>query len=485
MPEMTPMGNQVIPPDPQKGIGLMSSILGVQQQRQNLQTGQIQQATAQAESTQKQQQSNELQAAQTLAKNGTQSGAYTNPDGSFNRQRMADDISKVAPTYGQSISNQLLSGANEVVNNKRALQGLNQDQQTQFSGVLTSLATKKDLTNTDIIDAFSDAADINPSPEFRRMLMSGLTHIPANASSQQLQQLIQQVSSMTSGQQQQTPSSIDTGAAVQPGTTNRYSGGFTPAGASIAKQLGPSITQTPGGQLARVGGNGSTLTPLQTAQGDPGASPPDLNQTTAQVETGRGLARGVTDRVSQALGQANNTIQAQDALNRARAILESPESPNTGAAFENTKNLKNVMSSLGIDTQGADNMNSLAKNLARFEGARASAAGLGGTDAARELAHNGSPNTTVDNKALLGIVRQSLAAEKVLAGYAKIQSQSTDPQALIKNESAFRNIQHPIETIEYTMSRNKGEAEQYLKEHGLTHADIAKSAAQLKQFGIL
>ena len=240
MPEMTPLGNTGYVPKPDQGLSTLSSILGVQQQRQALQTGQYAQASAEAESQQKQQQSGELQAAQTLAKNGVQSGAYTNPDGTFNRQKMADDISKVAPTYGQTVSNQLLSGANEVVANKNAIQKLNQDQQGQLSGMFQSLATKKDLTKSDIVDAFNTMADVNPTPEFRRMLMSGLTHIPPDGSSQSLQGIVQQMASGLSGQQQQTPSTVDTGAVVQPGATNRYSGGFTPAGAPIAKQLGPS-----------------------------------------------------------------------------------------------------------------------------------------------------------------------------------------------------------------------------------------------------
>lgn len=240
MPDMTPLGNTGVVPSPTQGLNTLSSILGVQQQRQALQTGQYAQATAEAESTQKQQQSAELQAAQTLAKNGVQSGAYTNPDGTFNRQKMSDDISKVAPTYGQSIANQLLSGANEVVANKNAIQNLNQAQQGQLSGMFQSLATKKDLSKSDIVDAFNTMADLNPTPEFRRMLMSGLTHIPPDGDPQKLQGIVQQMASGLSGQAQQTPSSMDTGAAVQPGATNRFSGGFTPAGEPITKQLGPS-----------------------------------------------------------------------------------------------------------------------------------------------------------------------------------------------------------------------------------------------------
>jgi hypothetical protein len=283
---------------------------------------------------------------------------------------------------------------------------------------------------------------------------------------------------------------VDTGAQIQPGTTAPAlaGGAFAPSGAPIQKVTPPTVTTNAAGQLVRVapGGAGASIVPSAAPPGaQPGQPAPNANPNAAQALGQRGQAEAVSQRVSQVQAQAANTVQAQDALSRAKAILESGSSPDTGTGFEQKKQLKNMMSSMGIDTQGADDMNTLSKNLARYEASRATAAGLGGTDAARELAHNGSPNTQLDNKALQGIVRQSLAAEKVLAGYANVQSKTNDPQAQLQNEAAFRGIPHPIETMEFMMSRNQKEADQYLKEHGLTHSDVAKSAAALKQFGAM
>jgi hypothetical protein len=146
------------------------------------------------------------------------------------------------------------------------------------------------------------------------------------------------------------------------------------------------------------------------------------------------------------------------------------------------KGLKNLMSSLGIDTQGADDMNTLTKNLARYEASRATQAGLGGTDAARELAHSGSPNTQLDNKALLGIVRQSLATEQAVASYANVQSKATTPQQLLQNEAAFRSIPNHIQAREFSMMRSPQEADAYLKSQGLTKAEMAVARQQVKQF---
>jgi hypothetical protein len=162
--------------------------------------------------------------------------------------------------------------------------------------------------------------------------------------------------------------------------------------------------------------------------------------------------------------------------------LDQPNAPKTGGAFEDIKNMKNLMASLGADTQGADDMNSLVKNLARYEASRATQAGLGGTDAARELAHNGSPNITLDNAALKGIVTQSLATEKALAAYANIQSRITDPNKLIENETTFRSIPHLIEGYEFGLARNATEAQQFLNKHGLTKQEMAEVRRKIKAF---
>lgn len=192
MPDGIPaVASQVRAPDPNAGLTSYSNILGIQQQRQALQTGQYTQQSAAATADQDQQKNRELQAAQKLALNGAQSGRYANPDGSFNRQKMADDISQVAPTYGQGISTTLLSQANEIVSNHTALQGLNEKQQAQVASAVAPLASKPDLTHEDVINALDQVAEINPAT--RRMAISMGASIPANATTAQLQQYMRQL----------------------------------------------------------------------------------------------------------------------------------------------------------------------------------------------------------------------------------------------------------------------------------------------------
>lgn len=482
MPDMTPVGNTVIPPNPMAGINSYSGMLGIRQQQQALQTGAYQQQSAQAGANQDQQKDRELQAAQALALNGAKSGQYTKPDGSLDRQKMADDISQVAPTYGQPVASSLLSQANEVVQNQKAHFELSSSKRNQMGETFAALAGDPDVDNTKVVDAFNELSETMKDPEERRMLFSMATHLPPNAKAADLQALMGKWSAAATGKPQVAPGQMDTGTQIQPGATNQFSGQFTPAGQPINKQ---SVVTTPAGPLAVATPARGTVSPLTTA-GPPGqgggAPQPELNVTTAQATTQNTAAQGVAGRVQQAQAAANNTVQAQDSLTRARAILDQPGSPNTGALFEWKRNVKNFLSTAGIDTSGADDTNTLVKNLARYEASRATQAGLGGTDAARELAHNGSPNVSLDNAALKGIVTQSLATEKALSTYANVQAKTKDAGALAKNEADFRSIPNLVQGYEYGLARTPAEAEEFLKKHGLTRAEMATTRQKIKEF---
>jgi hypothetical protein len=467
---ITPVGTMYPPQNP---IAALSSIYGIQQQqvnlaqqRQNLQTGAIQQQTAQAESTQKQQQSGELQAAQNVVKNGVTAGRYTNSDGTFNRVKAADDITAVAPTYGQAISNQLLSGANEIVSNQQALQNLNQSKRSQIGGVVQGLAADPNIDNTKVIRGMKDLIAQNPADnDMAQLVLSSLTHMPPTGKSSDLQQALSNMSARLTGQ---SPVGEGTNAAGQNQVVNKLTG------ARSAPTLGPGAINPTSPQVA-----GATAAATLPYVG-PAAAAAAGGSALGSAQTAN--LTGVAGRVQQAQAAANNTVQSVDALNRAKSILESPGAPSTGTQYESVKSLKNLMSSLGIDTSGADDMNTLTKNLARYEATRATQAGLGGTDAARELAHSGSPNTQLDNKALLGIVRQSLATEQAVGSYANVQSKSTNPQQMLQNENAFRNIPNHIQAREFSMMRSPQEADAYLKSQGMTKAQMSAARQKVQEF---
>lgn len=509
----TPVASGIIPPDPNQGMKSLSAILGIQQQRQALQTGKALQSSAQSQAAVDSQSATENQSLARLLADPVGNGIV---DSEGNPTKNAQSIvMRAAPTTGADAYGKVVNAAKSKIEFNGAVNTLKGNERKEIVDNITGSAASPDASYQDLKDNLTGLVDSKKgTPEYdsykkiAAISTQGIDHL--NQKEKDRGQIIPPgkeawrggaanlgrtilgapgvvgAGGIAAPQQAQ----VDTGGQIQPGTTAPAlaGGGFTPGGPPITKTTPPGVTTNASGQLVRVapGGTGASIIPSAAPPGAPPGTPaPNANPTTATAAAQRGQAEAVTGRISQTLAQAANTVQAQDALSRAKVILESSESPDTGTFYEQRKALKNTMSALGIDTQGADNMNTLAKNLARFEASRATAAGLGGTDAARELAHNGSPNTQLDNKALQGIVRQSLATEKALSAYAKVQSSTNDPQQLLQNENSFRAIPHPIETFEYLMSRNKGEAERYLKEHGLSHADITKSVGMLKQFGAM
>lgn len=503
-----PVGALVQPPNPNQGLSQLSSILGIRQAQQNLQTGAINQQNAQALLQQHQQDTQQRQAAAQFFQN-YDVGSHVDDDGTLDlNQALTNPGLKATGDAYPAIAQQLIGMKNAQLDAKTKLAGLNGTLRQQFYDNIGGLSNDSDVKAgnaqgagkvMDAIDEFSKSGGPDAErvasvykPLVQNLVAGGKTgKLPEMLGNWQLQALD---AAKQREQTYGTPTTVDTGGVIKPGVQAPAAagGGFTPAGTSIPKA--PEPIALPTGQIGnRNPATGAISLPPQGGASTPataaaapttgGALPgPNLNPTRAQVETQQGLAKGVTERVSQAQAAANNTSQAQDALTRARTILDNPEGPDTGAGFENKKAIMNFLSSAGIDTKGADDANTLAKNLARYEAARATQAGLGGTDAARELAHNGSPNVALDNKALKGVVTQSLATEKALASYAGVQSKSQDPAVLAKNESDFRNIPNLIEGYEYGLARNPKEADEFLTRHGVTRDQMTKTRQMIKEF---
>jgi hypothetical protein len=464
----------VTPYNPQGGMQTLQGILGIQAQKLDIQRGQQDLQTATANAQQAQQKNQELQNLAQFTQKAVNDPAYKMPDGSPNIAKYQSDASAVAPVYGQDAIGRYTENFRSAVNTRKDLQSLSDSQNKSLSGFFASVAGMKNPTHDDILNAASQARSNNQDPAFNRALDRALMNFDPKLSPQDIKSRAQTATNTLAGITGMSPSSVETAGSVQPGATNQYTGAFIPAGAPITKP--PTPVQGPGGQiLSRDPRTGELSLPPVAA------SAPNVNPTAAQQATTMATATGVAGRVQQAQAAANNTIQAQDALNRARTLLDNP-SLATGAGFDSGRTLGNAMAAAGIDTQGATDANTLVKNLARYEAARATQAGLGGTDAARELAHNGSPNTAVDQNALKGMVTQSLATERALAAYARIQSRTTDPGTQQKNESDFRNIPHLIEGYEYGLARNPKEAEQFLGKHGISPEQMAQIRAQIHEF---
>lgn len=437
----------------------MSNILGIQQKRQALQAGQLDIQAKQAELPGTQRHQAQMAAMANVVRN--------NPGKSTDE--LKDSIMAVGGDDAPDFLSRMYKIEDAQTQLKSAKSDLSAKNAGLFGNVLAAQVGYKG-TGQDLKDRLDMAAAANP--ELKDMAEAAKAHIDAMPEvfaqpSKQRDLLIQNEALTYGGKNPQKAGTMDTGTQIQPVLTNENYGAVSPVGGAFNKE---NVQVLPTGQVGTVSRAG--IAPVAG----------DANLTTAQAQTQNARAAGVTERVQQAQNQANQTVQTQDALTRAKAILESGEAPTTGKYASMVRDLKNAMASLGLDTKGADDMNTLTKNLARYEASRATASGLGGTDAARELAHTGSPSIALDNGALLGVVRQSLATEQALSAYANVQGKSKDPDVLAKNEADFRNIPKNIEAREYGMARNAEEANEMLRKFGMSADDMKKARAAVKEF---
>lgn len=284
---MIPVGNTGIQPNPMGSLSQMisarSGLIGLQQQQQNLQTGQYQQATAQADSQQAQQKNSELQAAQKAIITGAQAGKYTNSDGSFNRTQAADDVTTVAPVYGPGIASQLLSQANEIVSNKQALQNLNASQRSQVGSTLGALATKPDLSSSDVIDTLSQLSESNPA--ITRMALSFSHALPPNATPQQLQAFLQRAALSATAPGEAVSASTPaqgTNAAGQNQNVNKLTGERSNP-ALAAGATNPSTPQVAGAAARQTGTASSDVDRANQVSSSVKSAPAGI-QTTQQID---------------------------------------------------------------------------------------------------------------------------------------------------------------------------------------------------------
>lgn len=355
-----PVGAQVQPP--QSGFSTLDSILGIQQKRQalqaqaleiqqrqqNLQTGLSTQQSAQAGAQVDQQKASELQAVGNLVKGADK---YKTPDGGFDSQRFSDDVAKVAPVNGGAIRTQALSAAGESIKNKQAAMNLTGDQNKVIGSALGALASKADLSQTDIINTFDRIADqYQDTPGMRRLLMSNLAHMPQSADPKQLQQMVSQMAGQL---QQVSPIVGGTNAASQNINRNQFTG---------TQQLSG---QTPG---APAGENSNPSAPSVAAAG----------------------ARG-TGHASADLDASNNVVNAQrDAktnIDLTKRIDQLAEVVRPGAAAaEVSKGLQ----MLGMN-DAAEARSELEKDLGRLQ---TNLSGRAGSDERAKTALTSLPTAT-------------------------------------------------------------------------------------------
>ena len=469
MAEMQPVGLGIIPPNPQQGLGLMSSILGIQQQRQALQTGQYQQASAQAESQQAQQKNAELQALSQFTQNAIKDPNYLLEDGSLDTQKFQQGASAVAPVYGSPVIGQLTSNAKESVTTRKAVQDLSSEQNAQLGNALIGIATKKDATLSDVYDIAAQQSANNKNPDFNRALDNMLMHFDKN----NIQGSAQMALTALKGIGNVSPSMVDTGGSIQPGSTNPFTGEYTPAGKPIVKTLAPQMVAYPSGQVEQVGGGAGT----PSASG--AKAPPAGPRTAAQDAPDRNAPKQVQDAYGQAVAQSNDHVekirQADNPLDYgnnmqiADQIRKLSKSTDTGPG---TDTWHHVLGALGAPV-GANNVADyqllgayLDRQAAGIRGAMGLPATNEGGVQSREIAGNtGYQGKALQDKndltqALTEGLHQYREGLDRVAGF----SGQASPKAVNEFKSAWtKNFDPNVYKAELAYKRGPEEAKAFIK----------------------
>ena len=490
--------------NPQQGLQTLSSLLGLKQQQIGIQQAQQQLQSQTAEATVA-----KITAQQTQNLSQINWHQYIKPDGSYDIDSAEQAALQAAPNIGPQFVSRLADMSQSGVALKKSLYGLNQNYQdtvraTQGTWGADPKATPSDLATQ--LEAIEENAPDSAKTPMRGIidntlkLLSGpqlLTGAPKGLAQQKAEAvgfaragLSPESVGGAGGIATPAAGTANTGTAIIPTATNRETGITSAANAPPVARVGlaPTLVTQPGTGAPAIASGTGQVQPLgqnaAPAAGGAGAAPQKTNwwqPAPGQVSLLNANTAAIASRIQAGEQAANTSPTAIDALNRARSILDNGTW--TGGTFSATKDLRNLVSGLGVDTTSAQNASELAKNLARYEAARAGS--VGSTDAARSLYEAGAPNTKMDAAAVKAVVMQSLGIEKMIQGYAKAVGGAPTPQAAMQAEQKFRSIPNLVQTYELGFMRSKPEADEFFKRYGVSGRDLAKSADELRQMGAL
>lgn len=222
MDPIQPVGAMIQPVDPAKGLNAYSTLLGIQSQKLGIQQQEQGLQGQAAVVSQEQQKNREMQQAAQVAQQGALSGE--------DRLTTAKKISAIGP-YAQSMASSLLSQANEVVQNRQAIQNLTVAQKSEIGNTIQSLVQDPDLSQSKFIDEIERLRSQHPNdPDFSRLLTSTTAlAINKDDTQPQLRSKLGQMWSALSGQPQAKPYTQGMGPGAVSGAENVMTGARTPA----------------------------------------------------------------------------------------------------------------------------------------------------------------------------------------------------------------------------------------------------------------
>lgn len=256
-------------------VQTLSGLLSIKQQQQNLQTGAYEQQATAAKSQQATQENQELQALSQFTRSAVTDPSFRKEDGSLDVEKFQRGAAAAAPVYGQAYIGQATSNANAMIDNRKALLGLSNEQRKTLGNYFGAVAANPNATREDFLDAAEQARTVSDDRAYQksvdRMLMSApdVRHMPTDQASQALRQWARGISMETGA-----PSSAESSPAVSmvqgpnglvPTNVNPQApGGVAPVGPTQAQGIAPQIVTSPvtGGQGVVGGSQGLSPRPI-------------------------------------------------------------------------------------------------------------------------------------------------------------------------------------------------------------------------------
>lgn len=426
----------------------MATLLGLQQRQQALQTGAYEQQAIQANAEQASQRNTELQAAGNYVRNAINDPSMRDKDGNLDVNKFQQGYLAVAPIYGGDSLDRATSAVKEAVMTRQEVLKLSQQEREDIGQRLTALAANPKTTRSDVLDLIGQLRDEHSGDAgYNRLLDHFSANLPADVvQGPQLNAALQRSVSGLRGIAGQTPSSIDTGTQVQPGTTNQFSGAFTPAGAPVDKeQFASGTNQQPVVQSR----NGVRVLP-QVGGGAPGSAPPaagpklpalqapsatapagEQARYNAQMEQNRTHVNDVSAAASDLQNGVGPTRYRNDQI---EDILNDSTFSPTGPGMQQ---LNWIASRLPGGS--GDAFQKLGHYTAQNSAAIAQHMGVPGTNLGAETAAAAAGSTSQNKGALLEVTKVNDAMNTALDMYNRGLQKLTNNGADLSRVQAYRN----------------------------------------------
>jgi hypothetical protein len=344
---------QVQPMNLQQGLQNYASMLGIQQQKQALQTGLYQQQTAAAQAAQQQQATTEMRAGASLLADPVGNG-LVDQDGNPTADAYAR-IQHAMPTTGAAHFKDLMEAANSKVTYQKGYQELTDEQRGIVNRRIAGVIGNPKASSTDVIGAldsleqdyagtpaensiakmtastrhdilklrtkYGDGPDGVMAPQLRAVLGNKVRGSLSNAEL-----------SGAGGVNTPVTGSVDVGPVIQPIVGNRVTGEQTPIGAPFQKGLAPneqpgyraqvagaqaSATGTVGGDIDRKNQISAAVAPSNNAI----STIAEMRSLSKQIRQGS-FSQQIL-KAQQAAGDSSPEITARNLLKKDMANLKT------------------------------------------------------------------------------------------------------------------------------------------------------------------